>query len=146
MSNFKDKKLGNYLNGMLKFSKKIQKNRHTATPTPQPKKTLPFLPEFKDISSYIRENSHEFQKIMTRTTQTVQFDKSVLRKSVESLVLYSQKSLYQEGPGKQEMELVLKFDKMPARIPIKNFRMYIFIYSSHPTPSFIYLVPFPNMT
>ena len=117
-------KHSNYINGMLNRSKKITKlpAEHSKPIEKQAKPEI-FLPVLKDFSSFTNEESHEFQKIKERTKKMLILKPSLLKKSVESLLFFSQKAFYQENPQDVDIDLEIIFNKALARIPIKSMRM-----------------------
>ena len=118
--------LRNYSNGLLKRTKKIQKNADSnigSTSKNIKIKSIMEIPKLTDLKSFLADETNQFKKIKERTSQMIKFDTILIKKTFFSLKNYCEKKLLMEPDYKTEIFIELNFDKKPKKVPLKCMKM-----------------------
>ena len=118
--------LRNYSNGLLKRTKKIQKNADSniASTSKNIKiKSIMEIPKLTDLKSFITDETNQFKKIKERTSQMIKFDSILIKKTFFSLKNYCEKKMLMEPDYKTEIFIEINFDKKPQKVPLKCMKM-----------------------
>jgi len=120
----------NYSNGLLKRTKKIQKDSNVVSSSASGsqskgvKSKIPYeFPKLNDLQAFLNEETNQFKKIKERTTQMINFDKTLIQKTIGSLKNYCEKKMMIDTNCKSEILLEVLFDKKPKKIPLKCIKM-----------------------
>lgn len=119
--------LRNFSNGLLKRTKKIQKNAADSNIGSTSKnikiKSIMEIPKLTDLKSFLADETNQFKKIKERTSQMIKFDPILIKKTFFSLKNYCEKKMLMEPDYKTEIFIELNFDKKPKKVPLKCMKM-----------------------